>query len=132
MPNVQVQLPFESLLNSLPQLTPEQLDIVAQKAAVMQAQRRVSHLDSAETKLLKQIEELVVSAESKARCAELTQQQQTEPLTITEEQELAALIDQMETTNAQRLALLVMLARLRDTDLDTLIAQLELSPLSYE
>lgn len=132
MSTIEIQMPFESLLESLPKLSPEQLEIVAQKAAHMRAKQRAESLDSAETTLLKQIQAETISVEAKTRCAELTNKQQEAELTAEEMSELEALINQMETANAHRLSYLYSLANLRGVDLDTVITQLELQPLSYE
>jgi hypothetical protein len=58
----------------------------------------------------------------------LVGKRRTETLTAAERQELIALTDQIETANAQRMALLTELAGLRNVSLSALIQELGLKP----
>jgi hypothetical protein len=66
------------------------------------------------------------------RYHELVAKRERELLTADELAEIIGLSDQLEAANAQRMTLLVELARLRDTSLPALMAELGLRPRSHE
>lgn len=130
---IQTQLSFETLLNSLQQLKASDLDKLAKETSLIRARKRAPSLTAVETELLQKIQSCRIPLNVQQRCTELSNKhkQDKPPLTISEQQELAELIDQMELTNAQRIAHLIALAELRRMTLDEIMAQLEVKPLSY-
>jgi hypothetical protein len=66
------------------------------------------------------------------RYHELVAKRERELLTADELAEIIGLSDQLEAANAQRMTLLVELARLRNTSLPALMAELGLRPRSHE
>ena len=66
------------------------------------------------------------------RYRELVAKRQGELLTTSEQAEIVAMSDQAEAAGAQRMALLAELARLRNTSLSALMAELGLRPQSHE
>jgi hypothetical protein len=129
---IQTQLSFETLLNSLQQLEPAELDQLAQATSLARARKRAPNLTAVETTLLQKIQDSTIPSETRQRCAELTQTQAQRPLSASEREKLAELVDQMELLNAQRLRHLIALADLRQVTLDELMRQLEIKPLTYE
>lgn len=129
---IQTQLSFETLLNSLQQLEPAELDQLANATSLIRAKKRAPNLTAVETELLQKIQNSTISLETRQRCSELTDAQRKRPLSAPERQELANLIDQMELINAQRLKHLIALAELRQITLDEIMRQLEIKPFSYE
>lgn len=128
---IQTQLSFETLLNSLQQLEPAELDQLANATSLIRAKKRAPNLTAVETELLQKIQNSTISLETRQRCSELTDAQRKRPLSAPERQELANLIDQMELINAQRLKHLIALAELRQITLDEIMRQLEIKPFSY-
>jgi hypothetical protein len=129
---VRSHLSFETLLNSLPQLSSEELAQLTEQAAMLEAQRRVGSLPEPEANLLLKINQEVVPSATRQRCTELTSKARAGMINDEEHAELMDLIDKIEKLNAQRLKYLVNLARLRGVTLDALMNSLEISPLSYE
>ncbi len=128
---VQSQLPFDTLLDSLQQLNSQELAQLAQHAARLQAQRKAPSLSEAETELLHKINQGVVPVQVKQTVSELTEKMRNETITEAEHAELMALVDEIEQLNAERLRYLVQLAHLRSMSLDELMQTLEIEPLSY-
>ena len=130
MTTIQLQLPFDALLNSLQQLTAEELAELAQHAARLGARRRAPSLSQAETDLLLKINQGVPS-EIHRRCAGLTKKQRGRGLSDQEQAELMAVVEKIELLNAQRLGYFVELANIRQVSLDDLMASLQIKPLTY-
>ena len=130
MTTIQLQLPFDALLNSLQQLNAEELAELAQHAARLGARRRAPSLSQAETDLLLKINQGVPS-EIHRRCAELTKKQRGRGLSDQEQVELMAVVEEIELLNARRLGYLVELANIRQVSLDDLMASLQIKPLTY-
>ncbi len=131
MSTIQVDLPFDTLLNSLQQLNAEELTELAQHAARLGARRRAPNLTQTETDLLLKISQGIVPPTTQQRCAELTKKQRAEGLSDEEQAELMTLVDEVELLNAQRLACLVELANIRQISVDELMTNLQIKPLSY-
>lgn len=129
---VQTQLSFEALLNSLQQLEVTELDQIVKATSLLRARKRALSLTVAETELLQTIQNSHIPADIRQRCAQLTIKQNTQLLSQNEQQELSDLIDQMELMNSQRIKHLIDLAQLRQVTLDALMAHLEIKPFSYE
>jgi hypothetical protein len=133
MTTIQIQsnLSFDTLLESLQQLSAEELAELTQHSARLHAQRRASNLSEAETELLIKINSGIVPPKIQARCEKLTHKQRNSFLTSQEQDELAALIDEIEELNARRIGYILQLANLREVSLNELMHSLELKPLSY-
>ena len=98
----------------------------------LRAQRKAAHIPNAEAVLLSKINEGVIPLALRRRCAELTGKQRSGLLEEEEEEELSAIVDEIEIRNAQRVSNLVDLAELRQTTLDELMSALEIAPFTYE
>ncbi len=129
---MQAQVPFDVLLDSLPQLGADELDLLANQVIQLRAQRKAAHVSDAESALLSKISEGVVPLLLRRRCAELTQRQRAGLLREEEQEELSNIVDEIEIRNAQRIGYLADLAELRQTTLDELMSTLEIAPFSYE
>jgi hypothetical protein len=129
---VQTELSLTTLLNSLKQLTPNELNEVAKYSALLRARRLAPSLSQEEAELLLKINQGVVPSEIRTRCATLTKKSRQGIITEREHAELMDLVDQIELLNAKRMEYLVQLAHLRQTTLPALMDDLELKPLSYE
>lgn len=129
---LQTEIPFDTLLESLPQLATDELDRLANQVIRLQAQRRTATIPDREAELLTKIGQGIIPFELRRRCTDLTRKQRAGDLTETEYQELSNVIDEIEILNAKRIGYLVELAELREITLDEVIAALELAPLNYE
>jgi hypothetical protein len=129
---VQSQLPFEKLLESLEQLNTAELAQISEQAAQLHARRRSAHLPKADAQILERLGQEVIPSAVRQRCAELTQRARGGTITPAEQDELNDLVDQIELLNAERIRLLMDLARLRNVSLQDLMADLEIGPLSFE
>jgi hypothetical protein len=131
MTMIQIQLPFDALLNNLPQLNAQELAQLVQHAARLQAQRRAPSLSQVETDLLLNINQCVILPVTQQRCSELTRKQRTQGLGQKEQAELLALVDEIEALNARRMGYLVELAHIRQISVDELMRRLEIRPITY-
>ena len=129
---IQTEVPFNVLLESLPQLGLDELDLLANQVIRLRAQRKAAHIPNAEAVLLSKINEGVIPLALRRRCAELTGKQRSGLLEEEEEEELSAIVDEIEIRNAQRVSNLVDLAELRQTTLDELMSALAIAPFTYE
>ncbi len=128
---VQTQLSLTSLLDSLKQLTPNELNEVSKQTALLRARRLAPNLPQAEAELLLKINQGIIPEETRVRCAVLSGKSRQGDLTNEERSELATLVDQIELLNAERMEYLAQLAHLRKMTLSALMVDLELKPLSY-
>lgn len=128
---IQTQIPFDSLLNSLKQLNLHELEDVARTTAVLRARQLTPSLPKEEAALLSQLNEGVIPVETQKRCIVLSQKAQEGMVTEEERTELIDLVNQIEILNSKRIAYLVQLAQLRQVPLDELMRTLEIKPLSY-
>lgn len=129
---IKSQLAFDTLLESLQQLSSEELAQLTTYAARLEAQRKAPSLSEAEASLLLKINQGIVPSDVQQRCARLTKKARDGTITDEEHAELMALVDEIEQLNAQRLDYLTQLAQLRSVSLDHLMDALEITPLSYE
>ncbi len=128
---VQTQLSLTTLLNSLKQLTPNELNEVSKQTALLRARRLAPNLPQKEAELLLKINQGIIPEETRVRCAILTKKSHQGNLTDEEQSELMTLVNQIELLNAKRIEYLAQLASLRKTTLSELMDDLELKPLSY-
>ncbi|VAW42952.1 hypothetical protein MNBD_CHLOROFLEXI01-2494 [hydrothermal vent metagenome] len=127
---VQTQLSLKTLLNSLRQLTPNELNEVSKQTALLRARRLAPNLPQKEAELLLKINQGIIPEGTRARCAALTKKSRQGNLTDEEQSELMTLVNQIELLNAKRIEYLAQLASLRKTTLSELMDDLELKPLS--
>jgi len=130
--HIQTEVPFSVLLDSLPQLGLDELDLLADQVIRLRSQRKIAQNPEAESVLLAKISAGVIPLALRRRCAELTRKQSAGLLDENEEEELSTIVDEIENKNAQRVGYLVDLAELRQTTLDELMDVLEVAPFSYE
>jgi len=130
--HIQTEVPFSVLLDSLPQLGLDELDLLADQVIRLRSQRKIAQNPEAESVLLAKISAGVIPLALRRRCAELTRKQSAGLLDENEEEELSTIVDEIEIKNAQRVGYLVDLAELRQTTLDELMDVLEVAPFSYE
>jgi len=114
---VQTQLSLTTLLNSLKQLTPNELNEVSKQTALLRARRLAPNLPQKEAELLLKINQGIIPEETRARCATLTKKSRQGNLTDEEPSELITLVNQIELLNAKRIEYLAQLAHLRKTTL---------------
>ena len=131
MIRVQPKLSLATLLDSLKQFTSNELKEILQQTALLRARRLAPSLPQQEAQLLFKINQGIIPAETRARCAALTEKSRQGNITNQEQDELMALVDEIEVRNAKRIEYLAQLAQLRQTTLPALMGALELEPLSY-
>lgn len=90
----------------------------------------VNHLSEVESDLLQKFNQSL-STIAWARYHDLVAKRRAENLTPEEQEELIALTDHIEVANAQRMAYLVELARLRNTTLDALMVELGVQSIPF-
>jgi hypothetical protein len=91
----------------------------------------VSSLSSAESKLLRQVNEWLPS-ETWDEYQELREKFRSETLTDAEHQRLTEIYDQIEMINAKRIGFIAELARLRQVSLEEMMKQLGIPAPSFE
>ena len=133
MPTVQVktQIPLENLLHGVEQLSSTDLEDFVSQVIQIQAQRKVPTLTAEESELLLQINQ-GLSPNIWQQYEELKQKRRMETLTEAEHQTLIEISNQIEEANASRIESLAMLAAIRNISLDVLMANLQITPHSYE
>jgi hypothetical protein len=129
---VQSQVTFDTLLDSLEQLSAIELDQITHYVVRLQAQRKYPSLSQAEADLLLKINQGIVPEQVLQHCKELSAKVRNETISPAEHEELMELVDEIEQLNAQRLEYLAQLAQLRQVSLPELMDTLEITPLSYE
>ena len=112
MTTIPIEVSTEQLLRAVERLPPQALDAFVAQVIALRAQRNAPHLSQEETALLRQINARL-APELQFRFNELVAKRQAETITPDELQELIQITDQIEHHDAQRLAALNNLARLR-------------------
>ncbi len=128
---VETQLPLKTLLQSLTQLSLDELQAVSKQASLLRARHFAPSLPKKEAQLLLKINQGVVPEETSVQCAALSEKSRQGSITDEEQRQLNALVDEIELLNAERIGYLVQLAQLRQTTLPALMDELEIKPLSY-
>ena len=127
---IEAELSFDKLLNAVEQLSLPELEDLMSQVMSLQAKRKAPCLSADETELMLKINQ-GLSPDMQMRFDELVGKLQAETLTQEEHQELLALTDQIEKTDAERIKYLAELARIRGISLDVLMEELEIHPPAY-
>ena len=133
MINLELPTEFEAQIREEAEkadLDPQTYIVEALREYMRQAQARLPHLPENESELLQQIN-LGLSQADWQRYADLRAKRRAETLTPEEQEELIAFSDGIEEGNAQRMAHLVELARLRQTSLENVMEELGLKSPAY-
>ncbi len=127
MPTVQVeaQLSSDTLLQAAEQLSLSELEELEARLRALSARRKAPSLSHEESVLLLTINQGLSSSE-RGRLDELVDKRREEMITPAEYRELLDLTDKSENLNAQRVAALADLARLRGVSLPEVMDQLGL------
>jgi hypothetical protein len=112
MTTIPIEVSTEQLLRAVEQLPAQELDAFVAQVIALRAQRNAPHLNQEETILLRQINARL-APDLQRQFDELVAKRQSETITPDELQELIGITDQIEHHDAQRLAALNNLARLR-------------------
>jgi predicted GIY-YIG superfamily endonuclease len=129
MPTMPIQT--DDLLQAALQLPPVELEKFVTRLFTIKARERVSVLSEREAELLSQIYQ-GLPPNTQQRLNELIEKRQAYTITKAELQELIALTNQVELSDAVRLERLIELAHLRNVPLEKLIRQLGLKPVSHD
>ncbi|MCU0393408.1 MAG: hypothetical protein MUE81_20030 [Thermoflexibacter sp.] len=121
---------FQHLFQSLHELSVMELDELMAQIVYLRRQKLPTVLSESETELLHKINKGLPSSIQK-RYNFLINRRKAETLLPTEYEELLELTAYTENHNAQRLAYLLELAKLRNQTLDEIITALEIKPRLY-
>jgi hypothetical protein len=127
---IETELSFDTLLQAIEQLSMPDLEQLLSQVVRIQAKRKAPSLSSDETALMLKINQ-GLPPETQQRFDELVAKRQAETLTSNELQELIALTDRIEQSDAERIQCLAQLARLRGISLDVLMDTLKIQPPAY-
>lgn len=133
MPTIQIEarISERDLLKAVEQLSPKELQEFVREILTLRAQRDAPHLPESESELLLRINQ-GIAEQKQRRYRELVAKRRAETLTAEELAELQHLTDEWEQCEADRLARLAELARLRGTTLARLMSDLGIRPASHE
>lgn len=120
----------EQLLRAVEGLPGEELDAFVEQVLALRARRVAPHLSLDEAELLLAINRPIPAA-VQHRYDELIGNRRAETLTSGEHAELLHLTDHVERLNAERVAALADLARLRQMTLTALMQRLDIRPPAY-
>ena len=127
---IEAQVSTEQLLRAVERLPAEDLAAFVAQILTLHAQREAPHLSQSETALLLQINQ-GIAVDLKQRFEQLVAKRQSETITPDELHELIQITDQIERRDAQRLAALDELARLRKMPLPELMDDLGIQSAAY-
>lgn len=127
---VETELPFETLLRAIEQLSVPDLELLTVQVLNVRAKRKASCLSADESELMLKINQ-GISPDTQKRFDTLVAKRQAETLTQQEHQELIALTEAIEWNDAERMKCLAELARIRGASLDTVIKELGIQPHAY-
>jgi hypothetical protein len=130
MSTIPIEVSTEQLLRAVERLPSQELDAFVAQVIALRAQRNVPHLTQEETTLLRRINAPLVP-DLQRRFDELVARRQAETITPDELQELMGITDQIEQHDAERLAALNDLARLRQMTTPALMDILGIRAPSY-
>ncbi len=133
MPVIQVEahVSHRELLQAVTQLGPQEFSQFVTEVLQLRAQRQTPRLPAAETELLLRINQ-GLPPELRQRYQELQAERRQETLTPAEHAELLHLTDDVEQHEANRLAALEELARMRGTTLGQLMTALQIPAPAHE
>ena len=118
-----VTIELKQILDSIAQVDTAELEQFLSQVSVMLAQRRAPSLSAQESALLYKIN-LGLPAQTQQRYMELSGKLQSNTITLTEQEELLLLIDEIERADGERLQALIELAQVRNVALPELMKQL--------
>ena len=123
MPTIQVEARVspEQLLRAVDQMSADELGTFARQVLELRARRVAPLLSSDESALLDRINAALPPAHM-ARYQDLSRRREAETLTEAEHAELITLSDALESLDADRVAALAELAKVRGTTLDAAMA----------
>jgi hypothetical protein len=127
MIRVEAQVSAEQLLKAVEQLPPQELEAFVTQVLRLRAQREAPSLPVSESELLLKINQGIPSG-LQNRFNELIAKRQALTLTEAEHAELIQLSDQIEQLDAERIAPLAELARLRNQSLTEVMQDLGIQP----
>ncbi|WP_026369952.1 hypothetical protein [Kallotenue papyrolyticum] len=127
---VEAQISAEQLIRALEQLPPQELDALVDRVLAIRAVRAAPHLPADETELLLRINQ-GMPEDLRRRYEALVAKRDSATLTPEEHTELCELTDQLEKLEAERVAALAELARLRQTTIPELMRSLGIQPPTY-
>ena len=130
MTTIPIEVSTEQLLRAVERLPPQELEAFVAQVIALRAQRNVPHLTQEETVLLRHIN-APLAPDLQRRFNELVAKRQAETITPDELHELIGITDQIEQHDAQRLAALNDLARLRQMTTPALMDILGIQAPSY-
>lgn len=122
---------FEQLLQAVEHLSAEELKAFAARVNALRARQEAPRLSEDETTLLLRINRASLEPGSQARFDALVAKRQDETISAAELQELIELTELAEQHDAERLAALTDLARLRGTTIPALMSTLGINPPTY-
>jgi hypothetical protein len=126
----QIKIDLDEVLHGLARLGSKELEQFVDKVIALQAQRRAPSLPKDETDLLQQINR-GLPADIRQRYDALNAKLYDETIAPEEHEELLTLIDRIELADAERMRLLIALARLWSVSVDTLMEQLGIRRTTY-
>lgn len=126
MNTLQISLPLDGLLEQLEQFDLPALERIIQRANILHERKLAGSIDHYESKLVEQINTGMPVA-MQHRMEELDSKRDLRVITDEELIELLTLTDEAEQVRVERMDALIKLAALRETTIDTLIEQYELS-----
>lgn len=131
MVTIQIQTSVEQLLDAVAQLPPDELDSLTEKIVALRASHAAPHVEANEADLLIQINR-DIPTDIRLRNNELIKKRKAETLSSTELTELISITNLFEQREAERVAALAALARLRHTSLPELMKDLGIQAPTYE
>lgn len=131
MSTIPIEISTEQLLQAVERLPAHELDAFAARVNALRTRREMWRLSEDETELLLQINRATLEPAQQARFDELVAKRQGETITPAELQELIQLTDRIEQRDAERLASLGDLARLRGTTVPALMDTLGIKRPTY-
>ena len=130
MTTIPIEVSTDQLIRAVERLPHDELEQFVAQVVALRAQRTAPHLGQEETALLLQIN-TSLAPEAQCRFDALVAKRQGETITPAELTELIEITDEIERRDAQRVAALIQLARLRQTTLPVLMNVLGLRPSAH-
>jgi hypothetical protein len=124
---VEANVSTEQLLQAVKQLPTDELATFVAQVLALRAQREAPPVTRAESELLLRVNQ-GIPADLQQRYEDLIAKRRSETLTLEEHTELLALTDQVEQLEADRIAALAELARLRHISVTDLMRDLGIQP----
>ncbi len=125
MPVIQAgaRVSSEQLLRAVDEMSPDELSTFTQRVIELRARRVASTLSAGESLLFERVNR-AMPADRRARYDALCAQREADALTAAEYDELLTISDEVELLDADRIAAIADLARLRGVSLDAMMTAL--------